>query len=301
MKSSNKLYWLVVLMLVLGVSGCGKSATPTVMTTPAPTEQPTEVATTPEPVAPATSGYAHEQVIRFDVEPLAVEVSGAVLSGQRDRYELEILPGEILDVRITSTEENAVFSIIGPDGAPLPGTEEGQDVTQWNVIVPNGGAHSIVVGSTRGNATYTLLVHTVLLGYKPLSLDVCQMLQTELMRAFEMRFTLIDAPFTEPITGETGTACTLEANGTGADFGNIAEAMDKVRGVMLGWDENHLYAADGPTGSGIAFNRDSALVLVTIGWEPSADANCPADQPISACALTPEQQLYSVRLQGVMK
>lgn len=302
MKLVYRLYWMVILAMVLGLSGCGKQVTPVITATPtAPVAQPTEAAGTPELAPPAASSYAHEQVIRFDADPVGVEVNGAVVSGQRDRYELEVLPGEILDVRLTSLEDNAVFSILGPDDAPLPGTEEGQDVTQWNVIVPAGGAYSIVVGPTRGNATYTLLVHTALLSYQPLHLDVCQSLQADLIKAFEFRFTLIDAPFTEPITGETGMACTLEANGTGADFGAVAEALDKVRGVLLGWEENPMYAADGPTGSVTAFNRDSALLLVVASWEPSADANCPADQPISACVLTPEQQLYSVRLQGVMK
>ena len=94
-------------------------------------------------------------------------------------------------------------------------------------------------------------------------------------------------------------ACTLEADGTGADSGTLPQVMAQVRSVLVGWQENPSYAADGPTATATAFTRDRALLLVMASWEPRADANCPTDQPISACPLTPEQQLFSVRLQGV--
>ena len=101
---------------------------------------------------------AKDQPIRFAVGPLDVELNGAVISGQRDRYSLSMLAGETLDVQISSLEANAVFSILGPDQVALPGTEEGKDTIQWAVPIPADGAYSILVGSTRGNATYTLKV-----------------------------------------------------------------------------------------------------------------------------------------------
>jgi hypothetical protein len=53
------------------------------------------------------------------------------------------------------------------------------------------------------------------------------------------------------------------------------------------------YAAGGPTGMGIGMTRDAARLLIL--------ADCPAEQPVSACALTPEQQLYTVTVQAAMK
>jgi len=98
------------------------------------------------------------QSIRFDSGPLSLTLNGAVISGERDRYNLSMSKGEMLDVIITSTEANAVFTIIGPDGNALPGTEEGKDINNWAVQAPSDGSYSIVVGSTRGNATYKLQV-----------------------------------------------------------------------------------------------------------------------------------------------
>jgi hypothetical protein len=110
------------------------------------------------PVVVNSPKIAVDQPIRFDVGPLDVELNGAVISGDRDRYNVSMLAGEILDVVISSPEGNAVFSIIGPNQVALPGTEEGKDTIQWAVPIPADGAYSILVGSTRGNATYTLKV-----------------------------------------------------------------------------------------------------------------------------------------------
>jgi hypothetical protein len=70
---------------------------------------------------------------------------------------------------------------------------------------------------------------------------------------------------------------------------------------MLGWEEQPSYQADGPTGSATGLTRDMALMLITVGWEPSPEVQCPADQPISACDIKPEQRLYTVQIQTAMK
>jgi hypothetical protein len=114
---------------------------------------------------PASAGsqkIAKDQPIRFDVGPLDLELNGAVISGERDRYSLSMLAGEILDVQITSLEGNAVFSILDVNQVPFPGTEEGKDTIQWAVPAAVDGTYSILVGSTRGNATYTLKVRVSL-------------------------------------------------------------------------------------------------------------------------------------------
>ena len=56
------------------------------------------------------------------------------------------------------------------------------------------------------------------------------------------------------------------------------------------------YAADGPTGTIGGLRRDNQLAAYSVDWSPAAGTNCPADQPISACAetLTPEQMDYNI-------
>jgi hypothetical protein len=86
-------------------------------------------------------------------------VQGSVIRGDRDIYTLRVRAGQNMSVNVTATENNAVFSIYAPRSeTPIPGTEEENDVASWNGTIQTSGAYRIVVGGTRGNATYKLHV-----------------------------------------------------------------------------------------------------------------------------------------------
>ncbi len=64
-----------------------------------------------------------------------------------------------MSVNVTAIESNAAFSIYPPRSeTPVLGTEEENDVASWNGTIQTSGAYRIVVGGTRGNATYKLSV-----------------------------------------------------------------------------------------------------------------------------------------------
>ena len=77
--------------------------------------------------------------------------------------------------------------------------------------------------------------------------------------------------------------------------------VDALKGAFAGWEEDGNYAAGGPTGMGIGMRQDAALLLILAEWMPDPSANCPSDQPISACELAPEQQIYTVTVQAATK
>jgi hypothetical protein len=65
-------------------------------------------------------------------------------------------------VRISSLEDNAVFQIYVPGHEQtLDGAGEGDDATEWSGELPVSGDYRIVVGGTRGNASYRLEVTIV--------------------------------------------------------------------------------------------------------------------------------------------
>jgi hypothetical protein len=99
-----------------------------------------------------------DKPIRFAEGPLDVTLNGSVIRGERDRYTLSMQTGEILSVVISSLEGNASFSILDPDQNPMPGTEDYKEAIQWSIVAQTEGEYSIMVGPTRGNATYTLMV-----------------------------------------------------------------------------------------------------------------------------------------------
>lgn len=97
-------------------------------------------------------------------------VGGHVLRGKRDLYSVPAARGQILTVTVTAPDDNAVFRIYepdtqvqrGPDGAlefigrALPAADSGNDATRWSGHLPRAGTYLIAVGSTRGNARYSM-------------------------------------------------------------------------------------------------------------------------------------------------
>ena len=98
-------------------------------------------------------------------------VSGSVMRGDRDQYSLMAGSGQWMEVKISSLENNAVFQLsiysygTGKD-VQLKGAKDGDDAKQWYGRLPSPGyskdgkenAVDIVVGGTRGNASYDLSV-----------------------------------------------------------------------------------------------------------------------------------------------
>jgi hypothetical protein len=67
--------------------------------------------------------------------------------------------GQTMSARITSEEDNAVFQVYLPgEEEALPGAGDSDDAKDWSGELPKDAEYTIVVGGTRGNATYTLKV-----------------------------------------------------------------------------------------------------------------------------------------------
>ena len=97
-------------------------------------------------------------------------VGGHVMRGARHLYALNASAGQIMTVTITAPDDNAVFQISEPGvtvardadgllqftGAALAHANDGDDTTRWSGRLPHSGPYLIVVGSTRGNARYSM-------------------------------------------------------------------------------------------------------------------------------------------------
>lgn len=91
-----------------------------------------------------------EQVF-FDSGKSSTTLSNTVLRGDRDIYTLTAQGGQRMTLAISSPEDNAVFDIVTPSGIIL-----GTELTQDTIPLPQTGDYQIIVGGTRGNATYDL-------------------------------------------------------------------------------------------------------------------------------------------------
>jgi hypothetical protein len=100
-----------------------------------------------------------KQKIRFAKGSSSATVSGTVVRGDSDRYYVGAKKGQTMSVKITSEEDNAVFQIYLPgEEKALHGAGDGDDATNWSGELPADAEYVIVVGGTRGNATYKLRV-----------------------------------------------------------------------------------------------------------------------------------------------
>lgn len=99
--------------------------------------------------SPASGGKT--TVVRFRKGGTSASYSNAVIRGERDTYILGASGGQLMSVSISSTENNAVFDVIGANGRTLVSESRG-----WSGQLPADGKNRIIVGGTRGNATYKI-------------------------------------------------------------------------------------------------------------------------------------------------
>jgi hypothetical protein len=104
-----------------------------------------------------------QQEIKFKLGESSATIEGRVLRDDRDEYTLAAKAGQVMSVSITAEEDNAVFQIYRKTNQgwkSLEGADEDDDATEWEDKLLGKGVErlKIVVGGTRGNATYTLEV-----------------------------------------------------------------------------------------------------------------------------------------------
>ena len=112
-----------------------------------------------------------KKTIRFSPGSDSSTVQESVIRGERDIYYITAKAGQTLEISISAVEHNAVFSVYQPgavaeekegyteiNGKALPKAGETDDATKWKGTLPVSGKYLIVVGGTRGNATYKLKV-----------------------------------------------------------------------------------------------------------------------------------------------
>jgi hypothetical protein len=105
------------------------------------------------------TGQGVKKKVRFAPGTSSTTIKGAVIRGERDRYYLGAKAGQTMSVKITSIEKNAVFQIyFHGEEESLPGAGDDDDATNWSGQLPIDNEYVIVVGGTRGNATYALTI-----------------------------------------------------------------------------------------------------------------------------------------------
>lgn len=134
---------------------------------------------------------------------------------------------------------------------------------------------------------------------QPLSMEICDGQAQAMVHALDvLEVTQDEAPLNDPVTGATGTGCQATVAGTGKQFASPDRVVNTL-GRMLedqGWTQDPLLAAGGPAGSDQGYRKSDQICMAVAQWSPDDSAKCPQDQPVSACEVTPDQQIYTVTL-----
>lgn len=89
-------------------------------------------------------------------------VNDGVPRGCRNKYLVYVQSGQKLSVTLESPGNQATFSLYGPDGQLLPGTEESRQTVEWTIPnVARSGNYLLKVSSMWGRTYYTLRVTVV--------------------------------------------------------------------------------------------------------------------------------------------
>jgi hypothetical protein len=105
------------------------------------------------------SAQGVKKKVRFAKGTSSITIREAVVRGDRDRYYVGAKAGQKMTVKITSVEKNAVFQIyFAGEQESLPGAGDGDDAMRWSGELRADNEYVIVVGGTRGNATYALTI-----------------------------------------------------------------------------------------------------------------------------------------------
>ncbi|NEQ50104.1 MAG: hypothetical protein F6K11_08240 [Leptolyngbya sp. SIO3F4] len=95
----------------------------------------------------------HTQRVEFAPGASSATLSNSVIRGDRDVYILGASGGQQMELSIESLESNAVFDVISPSQLIL--AREAMDEV---IFLPHTGDYQVVVGGTRGNASYDLTI-----------------------------------------------------------------------------------------------------------------------------------------------
>lgn len=107
----------------------------------------------------SVSAQGVKKKVRFAKGTSSITIREAVVRGDRDRYYVSAKAGQRMSVKITSLEKNAVFQIyFHGEEESLPKAGEEDDATNWSGQLTIDNEYVIVVGGTRGNATYALTI-----------------------------------------------------------------------------------------------------------------------------------------------
>lgn len=153
MTAPNHKFRSQVFQLALAIAGAFLYSIPTIATSAITPKTETSTPSQATTVSPTLIAQNRTQRIRFGRGTSGATLNGGIARGETVTYLLNAKSGQTMEVTVTSPEDNAVFRIVSPRRRTLI-----DETSQWSDELPATGDYRIIVGSTRGGASYRLTV-----------------------------------------------------------------------------------------------------------------------------------------------
>ncbi len=101
---------------------------------------------------------SRQMPVKFEPGKSSATIKNSVLRGTRDIYLLGASRQQVMTITLTSQENNAVFDLMAPPDSTANRRVMREGIRELTVRLPQSGDYQIVVGPTRGNASYRLFV-----------------------------------------------------------------------------------------------------------------------------------------------
>ena len=137
---------------------------------------------------------------------------------------------------------------------------------------------------------------------KPIPPAECQKFADQVKGAAGFAMTAAEDDFlTDLADGSDGRSCHISGSAADQTYADPAALMAKIAKVFAEWKNDPARAAGGPDGAEAGLTNGDRLATIQVSWEPGPGISCSDKEPLSACHMLPQQKLWNVVVDIVVK
>jgi hypothetical protein len=157
-----------------------------------------------------------------------------------------------------------------------------------------GAVLAVAIGWSSGAAAQTATL-------SPIPPGECQTFAVQVQNAIGMAARASEDDFTDLTDNSEGRSCHIAASASGQSFATPGDLITRVATVFPGWTDEPARTADGPDGTEKGYVKGDRVATVDVSWEPGPGVTCSDKEPLSACKILPQQKLWNVIVDIVVK
>jgi len=152
-----------------------------------------------------------------------------------------------------------------------------------------------------GLALWGAAGHAQLATLQPIPPADCRKFAAQAQAAVGFAMTAGEDDFTDLTDGSDGRSCHISGSAANQNYGAPAELAARVGQAFGDWKEDPARAADASSGLEKGLVSGNRIATIQVSWEPGPGAICSDKEPLSACRITPQQKLWNVVIDIVVK